>query len=300
MKTAGITYTLLWLLFLTGPVQFAQDGTNQVDDAQKSSYLTAGVHFINDAVFLGRKDSVTAPYLYTTLEYQNKSGFYTKGSASYLTKSDEGRFDLFLLAAGYRFDTNRWNGDFSATKYFFNDDSYTVLSAVEADITGQLVYDATYMNIGVVSSLFFNSSGSSDFILIPMLSHDFISQNRQFQISPSVSFQFGSQKFYQEYYREMVKKNSGSGTGSGSGSGGSSGDSGETEIVVEVNENESFSLLAIELDLPIWYIQKPFTFSFIPTYAIPLNPADIYIDNQLVQEDIEPSFYWIIGLTYTF
>ena len=92
------------------------------------------MNFINDAVFMGRKDSIATPYLYPSILYHNKSGLYASGSFSYLTKSSESRIDLFLITAGYDFSIKKLTGDISFTKYFFNDDSYNVISEVEADL----------------------------------------------------------------------------------------------------------------------------------------------------------------------
>jgi hypothetical protein len=44
--------------------------------------------------------------------------FFADASLSYLTKSNENRIDLFLLTAGFRFDSNKLSGALSGTKYF--------------------------------------------------------------------------------------------------------------------------------------------------------------------------------------
>ena len=76
--------TIIFLLFtlnLTGQTK----ENNKLNKSDKS-YFFIGTNYFSDAVFMGRKDSVTAPFLYTTVGYQNKTGFYVNGSFSYLTK----------------------------------------------------------------------------------------------------------------------------------------------------------------------------------------------------------------------
>ena len=113
---------------------------------------------MNDAVFLGRKDSISAPYLYPSITYYNKTGFYTTGSLSYLTKSNESRIDLFLGTVGYGIKSEKFSGDISFTKYFFNTDSYNVISEVEADISATIGYDFDVFNLSLSLTNFFNKN----------------------------------------------------------------------------------------------------------------------------------------------
>ena len=125
---------------------------------EEKSYISAELNYISDAVFMGRKDSVTAPYLYPSIVYHHKSGFYAKGSFSYLTKPDDSRIDLFLLSSGIDFTWNKLFGDFSVTKYFFNEKSYNVISDVTADITADFIYDFDVLNVEMAASTYFNKN----------------------------------------------------------------------------------------------------------------------------------------------
>lgn len=78
----------------------------------KVSYGLISINYISDAVFMGRKDSISAPYLYPSILYHHKSGLYAKGSFSYLTKANESRIDLFLITAGIDFSVNDFSGDY--------------------------------------------------------------------------------------------------------------------------------------------------------------------------------------------
>tara|TARA_R110002049_G_scaffold272304_2_gene449802 strand:+ start:10156 stop:10599 length:444 start_codon:yes stop_codon:yes gene_type:complete len=141
----------IWLVILLSIIisKTASCQDNEDTDYQTiykdSSYFSVSLGFISDAVFLGRKDSISAPYLFPTITYYNKSGLYAAGSFSYLTKSNESRIDLFLGTVGYSFNIKKLKADLSASKYFFNEDSYNVISQIDADLTLSLTYDFKYL-----------------------------------------------------------------------------------------------------------------------------------------------------------
>jgi hypothetical protein len=198
------------------------------------------------------------------------------------------------LTAGFEFTIKKFEGDISATKYCFNEDSYNVISEVEADLTAAFSYNLDIINLALSASTFFNKNGSSDFILSSEISHDFITSNNKFQLSPTLGVQFGSQNFYEEYY---MNNRLGNGLrGSGNGNNGMS----KTSTNITLQESEKFNLMAFELSLPIWYVQKPFILSFLPTLAFPQNEATIITEDTLVSEKLGTTFYWMIGLSYQF
>lgn len=296
MKNVKFKFAIIVLLLLSTHIAVSQvDKSNTESKKNNVSYIAADINYISDAVFMGRRDSVTAPYLYPSITYRHKSGFYATGSLSYLTRSDEGRVDLSLLTAGYDFTTKKLSGDISFTKYFFNEDSYNVISEVEADVTATLSYDFNILNLGLSSSIYFNNNSSSDFFLSSEISHDFISTNNKFQISPTAGVYLGSQNFYEQYY---VNNRIGSNRGSGNGQGNNN--TPQTMTTVSIQESEKFNIMAVELSMPVWYSDKSITVSFLPTFVIPKSKATVAVDETLVEEDLKETFYWVIGLSYTF
>ncbi|WP_426430199.1 hypothetical protein ACPX19_11755 [Winogradskyella sp. HB-48] len=268
----------------------AKDST-EVKHEKDSSYVSLNLSYISDAVFLGRKDSVAMPYLYASAMYHHKSGIYGIGSLSYLTKANESRVDLFLASLGYDLSYNNFDGDISITKYFFNEDSYNVISQVSADVTVVLSYDFQYFNLAATAANYFNNNSTSDFFLSTEVSHDFITRNQKFQISPSVGLYFGSQNFYQEYYTNRGS----SGQGQGQGQGGTVNSTSGYNITVE--ESETFNIMAIEFGLPVWYEAEPFIFMFYPSYVIPQSPSILIVDDVVYEEDLDPTLYFLLGVS---
>ncbi|GGK45781.1 MULTISPECIES: hypothetical protein [Flavobacteriaceae] len=258
---------------------------------KKKSYVSTAINYISDAVFMGRKDSIAAPYLYPSIAYHHKSGFYGKGSFSYLTQPDESRIDLYLFTAGFDFKKNKLSGDFSATKYFFNNASYNVISEVTADISASLSYDFKILNLTVNASNYLSNNENSDLFLSSEISHDFLTSNNKFQISPTAGIYLGSQNFYDAYYinsRIRDRKNNDP--------------ENTTQTVIEtvIEESESFNLMAIEVSLPMWYSKNSITASFLPVLVFPQHEASILNDDTVVKEELENVFYWMVGLSYRF
>ena len=298
MKNVRFNLAIALMSFLFSNILIGQTDSLATQNLQnKESYLSVDINYISDAVFMGRKDSITAPYLYPSMTYHHKSGFYGTGSFSFLTKSDQSRIDLFLITAGYDFTTKKLTGDLSITKYFFNEDSYNVISEVEADVTANLTYDLDFMNISIAASSYFNKSSSSDFFLSSELSHDFITSDQKFQISPTFGAYLGSQNFYEEYY---INNRIGSDRGSGNGQGSGSGSTIETITTISIQESEKFNLMAVEFSLPMWYTEKSITISFLPALVVPQSKTKILVDEALVEEDLKETFYWMVGLSYQF
>jgi hypothetical protein len=303
MKNTIFKTLLISSIILFGNVLFSQNemSVNQSKinndsfnvTSKDSSYVSVDINFISDAVFMGRKDSISNPYLYPSITYHHKSGFYATGSLSYLTRDEEGRIDLFLITAGYDFSIKKLDGDISVTKYFFNEDSYNVISQVEADITAQLTYDFDIVNLGIGTSFYLDSDSNSDVFLSSEISRDFVSKNETFQISPTAGVYLGSQNFYEQYY---INNRFGNGRGQQQGQGNESSQS----INISITESEKFNLMAIEFSLPMWYIRKPWVFSLLPAYVLPQNPATLTVDDVVFEEDLEDTFYGIVGVAYRF
>ena len=305
MKSYNYKLSSLLLILICNYTVFGQNTSDSVEQSQMEdpSYVSIAVNFMNDAVYLGRKDSISAPYLYPSITYFNKTGLYATGSFSFLTKSNESRIDLFLGTIGYEINSKKFSGDISFTKYFFNTDSYNVISEVEADLTGTLGYDFDVFNLNLSLTNFFNKNSTSDIFLSSEISHDFVSTDRKFQISPTMGVFLGSQNFYKEYYiynRFGSERSTGSGQGSGQGTGSTVDPIETTTTTVVLEESEKFDLMAVEFSIPIWYMAKPFTVSFLPVLVVPQNPATLTVDSAIYEEDLENTFYWMVGLSYRF
>ena len=285
---------IIGLMFVLGTLGVFGQKTTKEKSNDEESYFLMDLSYMNDAVFMGRRDSIAAPYLLPSIGYYDRSGFFADATASYLTGSEEQRVDLFYITAGYLFDANHWSGGFSGTAYFYNEASYNVQSEVVADITGLLSYDFKVLELTLYASSYFNKNSSPDLFFGFMADKTLYSTDRNFLITPRVAVFAGSQYFYEEYYttsRLGNRKSSGSGQG---------GMTTETVTNVQIAEASQFNILNVELSLPMQYHLNHFILSFTPTLALPQTSATLTTDTGTYQEDLESVFYWSVGLSYWF
>lgn len=294
MKIQDILFFIAILFMSMGLLAQNSKTTVKEKSNDNQSYILTDVSYVNDAIFMGRRDSIAAPYVFPSIGYYDRSGFFADVSASYLTGSEENRIDLFLVSSGYMFSSKKWRGGLSGTAYFFNDDSYNVQSETVGDITGILGYDLTAFEVTLSASSYFNKESSSDFFAGLMLDRTFYAADNSLLINPSISMHAGSQYFYQEYYSTSRL---GSRKGQGKGSIGS-----EPIVTntVEIQEASEFNLLNVELSLPLQYYHKQFIFSFTPTWAFPQSTATITTVDAVIKEDLKNVFYWSAGISYWF
>ena len=292
-----IRLILSFFLFSTVPlVLLGQDPVKTTNDIvnEDFSYFLANVSYISDNVFMGRRDSIAAPYLFPSIGYYNKSGFFADASLSFLTGSEANRVDLILVSAGYNFNSNNFSGGISGTAYFFNDESYNVMSSVFGDLTGIISYDFEVMEATFSLSSYFNDDSSTDFITGLMFDRTFYAINKNLMIIPSISLYAGTQYFYEQYYRS-------SRFGNRKGkSMGNSGSETEESNMINIDEVQEFKVLNIELAIPLHYNYRHFIFSFYPMMAFPQSSATIINEDTIVEEDLKPVFYWSAGISYWF
>lgn len=257
------------------------------------SYLMADVSFVSDAVFMGRRDTVAAPYLLPSLGYYHKSGFFADAAFSYLLAEGEGRIDLGLLTAGYTFLSNQLSGGLSGTAYFFNDSSYNVKSETVADISGILGYDWGLLETSLSLSTYFNQVGNPDYFAGITLSRDLIDSGRHWVFRPMISAYVGTQYFYEAYYNSSRLGNR---KGGGRSSGGVTNPPSSTNLA----EVEKFRWLNLEVSLPVYYFSGHLILSATPSLAFPQSPATVTGTELEYTEELEPAFYFMGGLSYWF
>lgn len=255
MKKNILTFLVLFASFAA----FAQkDSTDKSDE--KRSYGQLAIEFASNNVYNGRKDSLVTPYFTPSVGYYAKSGFYLKGSLSYLMRSGSGRIDESSLTAGYEFSIGNFDGEIYAEKPFYNGNS----TNVKAEQTGSLAASAAY-NFGFIAASVeptVSFSANTDIALSAKMDHEFDMSDGAFDITPSVIFNGSTLNFYQSYFDKRRFKNL---------------KNSNTKVNAKVKNASAFSLLDYEFSLPVEYTSGKFTFSCTPYYTVPLNPAEVTV-----------------------
>ncbi len=281
-----LTLTLCCISTLLHSQNIKRDTT----EIRLSDFVTR-ISYANDAVFAGRTDSVRIPYLNSSMLFNHKSGLFVQGSISYLLLSNERRIDTYTFGLGYERALKDLTFNFSGVKYYFNDESDNVQSQIQGYSSISLDYNFGSANIYVDVTRYFIKENSDDFFLVSEINESLYLFKNQVLIQPTVYFEFGSQSYYESYYQNDARRSM-----HGMGSGGNPHQPNGSSLTV--NESRKFQLLNIELSSSLAYLFGAFRLSVTPTYAIPLNPATVVINNEAFEEDLKPFVYGNATLSY--
>lgn len=231
------------------------------DSITKKSYFKFATGYLTNYVYNGRKDSITTPYITSSIGYFNKKGFNTSFSGYYLNASNVHRFDFFSLDINYNhFFTNNFSAGLIANRTFYNTSSSTLSSNIKGDLGANIDYDFGILELYLEGEALV--SQKTDFALDIELEHEFTIKNGkdEFNVTPTFDINSSTLNYYEGYLNKKIGKkvwHNNSGIS-------------KVNAVTTVNDNR-FTLLDYEFSVPMNYQTKQFVFFLIPTYAIPKN-----------------------------
>jgi hypothetical protein len=264
----------------------------------KSTPWKAGLTYLSDNVYQGRKDSVALPYLTASFGYYHKSGLFLVSSASFVVGYSENRIDLVSLEGGYNYSSDKVNFEISASKDFYSPQSFNVKSEIEGRLDAYFSYDLGIIEPNIQAGL--NYAAQSDYEVGLGLERSFSFLDDKLEMSPSFLANLSTQNFNDAYYskrRYSVDRRS-------KNKGNTSGD-----ITAAIANASKFQPMDYEFSVPVSYTFNKLTFNFTPTYALPVNPSEVTISQkqsngsstkQTTPEVLHNVFYWSLGLTCKF
>ncbi|HSC37814.1 MAG TPA: hypothetical protein VLD19_08090 [Chitinophagaceae bacterium] len=290
MKKALLTLLLGGWLF----AGYAQDDSSAVSEPPAKSYGKLSVSYLTNSVFNGRKDSLLTPYITPTIGYYDKSGFFADGAMSYLARAGSDGVDLVTVEAGYDFSINKFDGEIMGSKFFYNSSSTNTKSEISGSLAASAAYDFGFIHPTLQGSL--NFGKNTDYAVSFSLDHAFYAAGDNLVITPSLLMNASTQNYYGSYYNnrkyaKLRKKV-------------------YYDITADVSDASRFKLLDYECSVPIEYTVKKFTFSFIPAFAIPVNPAVVTVNikasatsatvSKTVTEKTDNSFFATFEVSFKF
>jgi len=303
--------TLVSFTFLSATLLFSSKCLYAQADSStdKKSYLKAGMNYLSNAVYSGRKDSSVVSYIKPSIGYINRTGFSLTAEMSVLANSPEaGRIDEIALEAGYDYSKGNFDAGAYASKYFYSDGSYAVASELEANLGTYFTYNADFLRFGAGGDFLFSTS--TDVSVNFNIAHPFElgPEDKKWTITPTAQIAAGTQSFYRSYYQNrkfsFTTKTPGSGSSSGRGrghhtttSGGTS--TGTTQTLTFVTKNR-FTVLDYEASIPVEYEHKRWGLHITPVFAIPVHPMTYAIDGALQKENLTNSFFIDAGVYFKF
>jgi hypothetical protein len=290
MKRPFITCSIL--LLLISQFIFAQDSNSNSDSVsvthKRKSYLKAELGYLSDNVYLGRSDSEKTPYITPSLTWHHKSGLFVGAGANFLATT--GNLDLFNLTGGYAISKGNWDAEIVGDKYFYSSQSYTVRSEMKGDISLYSGYDLGFIEPSINATVTFGDA--TDYATTLGLDHEFSLLNDHFSITPGAFMNAASQNYYNNYFQKRRYATN------------RKGKKVLENITASTADAAKFRVLDYEFSLPLEYRQKRVTFSFIPTYAIPVNPNSVTTTvtsqgvshTKIAYETLTNRFFWTANI----
>jgi len=260
------------------------------------SFWLANINYLNNNVYLGRKDSVPSPYVTASLGYFHKSGLFVNASASYLTEPGQGRIDLAEIDGGYSLITKKFEGILTISKYFFSSESYNVRSEIEGSADIFSAYDLEFIKPTLQVTL--NFGDNTDYAATIGFERTFFAIKKALSITPTVVMNASTQNYYNNYYRlrryalKRLEKRFPN-----------------FSITAYIENPSQFKILDYEGSIPISYSIKQFSFNFTPSFAIPENAAIVdatvttrfgNVTKKIAKEKLRESFFFTAGVSYSF
>ena len=294
MKDPNRFGILCSIFLIGGPGIWAQVKPVKKDNAtEKKSHWIAELAYQSNDVYLGRRDSISVPYVTPSIGYHDRSGLFLAGSFSYLPKAGMSRIDVVTIEGGWSYTSDGLSAEVSAAKDFYSDQSYAVNSEIKGRVSARVSYDLDFIEPSVDLGASF--SDNADVGLGFGLEHSYSFLKEKLEIDPTFRVNMGTQNYYANYYgkrRYSAKRNNAAST------------------TANLADASKFQVMDYELESSVEYkLNKRVKFSFTPTLAIPVNPSTVTLVTQSSRntsstttstEDLSPAFYFSFGISYMF
>ena len=205
LRLIAIPIILLLLSFKASSQQLKAD-TSMNKQAPKSLFINAGLQYLSELTYAGRRDAASVPVLLPTLTLISTKGFFIAGIGYFDVNGAKSAAEGLSITPGYVFSFDKkkeFGGVISATKYFITDNSPIILSSFNATVDGQLHYNPdNIVKLTVDASYRFSKQGPNDVINDAELSKEIqltkSGKNNKdgLKMTPTLTLYSGTQSFY--------------------------------------------------------------------------------------------------------
>jgi hypothetical protein len=265
--------------------------------APTPSHFQTNITYQSNNVNNGRKDSSVIPLVTPEISYVFKSGFEIDLDVGYNIHEPSPQVNQYTLDGSYTFNPGNYSGTVTLSGFIYN----KLSGSTTAEEKGSLEYANSYSFSFIQPSVNFTWTFGNhipDYQISPALQQQFNIGN--LSITPTITMNAATQNAYNSYYqnrRFSIPRNDGKPPLPEN-----------VTITGEVLNASKFQILDYELSSPISYTAGNWTFSFTPTYAMPVNPADIkatittdrITKSYTYKETLPNTFYWSVEVLYAF
>ncbi len=265
--------------------------------APARSHFQANVTWQSNDVNNGRKDSTVIPLITPEISYIFKSGFEIDLSVGYNTHDPSPQVNQYTLDGSYSFNPGNYSGTVTLSGFIYSDLSPSTTSEQKGSLAYSNSYTLPFIQPGINFTWTFGNH-IPDYQISPSLQQGFNIGN--LSITPTVTMNAATQNSYNAYYQSRRF--------TVPGYGGKPPLPDSVTLSGEVLNASKFQILDYEFSCPIAYTAGKWTFDFTPTYALPVNPADIkatittnHIARSFTYKEKLPNvFYCSVEVTYAF
>jgi hypothetical protein len=270
---------------LMGLAQVATTDSVKTDSVPKKNVFSGSINYQSALHYFGRVDSMKSSGVFPILGYDFKNGIYAQGTAVFVQNALAPlTYTGVSVEAGYKFpEKKHFEGNLFASKFFYQDQSLLVQSALQAQAGVNLTYKNKYVNVNGGADLKF--SDRTDIGATAGVDHLFVKKINKWKKSaiaamPSATLYAGTQNFSNTYIQK------------------------ENVLGIPVTQQrteqvQQFTILAYEFSAPVVLVVGKLNAYVIPAFVIPQNLIVIK-DRPDLSERGENLFYVTVGMGFRF
>ncbi len=275
--------------------EITEDSTDE--SGPKRSHFQLSVTYQSNDVYLGRTDSTALPLFTPGISYIFKFGLEIDFSAGINVREPSPQVNSYNLGISYNFSMGNYSGSATLSGFRYSKNS----GSPNAGKNGSLAYNSNY-DLGFIEpslNLTWVLASTPDYQASAAFQHEFdFLEKGNLGITPTATINASTQNVYSSYYQDRRYRISRPGNRSPT----------ILSISGEVLNSGKFQIMDYEFSVPVNFNAGKWTFNFTPTYAMPVNPADILLTvktfdntvNKEVKETLPNVFYTQFGITYAF
>ncbi|MBB5397291.1 hypothetical protein [Mucilaginibacter sp. AK015] len=180
----------------------------------KSLFYNAGLQYISNLTYAGRRDESSVPLVLPTFTLISKYGLFVSGIGYFNAGGGGSNSPGFSITPGYVFSFDKkkyYGGAVSVTKYFINDDSPNILSSFNTTIDAQLNFNPSdIVKLTLGGSYRFGRNNKNDIVNTAELSKEIAvvktgaQKTNGLKVTPTFTLYSGTQRFTETYYTNSV------------------------------------------------------------------------------------------------
>jgi hypothetical protein len=250
-------------------------------DWDKTSYLAPTVFYLNDNVYLGRKDSVQLPYFGPSVSIHTRTGFTLSTALNFTNRYGATKLDMWALEGGYdgSIGQHMLLGAYAGSLNYQHN-STNVRADVGGYAGGYASYDNEFVSPQITITSVFGTK--VDWVTAFELEHEFDLNEDRISVIPTAKINAGTQHYYTAYVVTKLNKK------------------GQPVNRNATSSGNKFSVLDYELTAPFGWNIKRWHVDLIPTYFVPVNPVVLANGTETYQEKLTNSFTAQLSLSYRF